>query len=108
VSQAVATIRVRAYRREQGLTIADLAARAGVSDTTVWRVESGRTRPHLGTILLISRALGRDAEDLFGVEFNQPGERPVAESPRRLGLRRDRGAQTRTAGEGTRRPPSAK
>ena len=67
----MATNRVRALRREQGLTIAGLAARAGLSGTTVWRLESGRTRPHLGTILLIARALERDAADVAGDELHE-------------------------------------
>jgi|GEM_PF-3520333 len=56
---------VRARRKALGLTCAELAGRAGVSDVTLWRVEHGHGRPLRSTRLLLAAALGCDPATLF-------------------------------------------
>ena len=48
----------RRIRDSQGLTLADLAARAGISSAMLSRLETGRTSPSLETIVSLSSALG--------------------------------------------------
>lgn len=55
--------RLRAYRLQQNIPVADLARRAGLSKTTLTKVEAGADF-RLGTLLALLRALGRlDALD---------------------------------------------
>lgn len=49
-----ASERLRDRRRGAGLSIRDLAARAGVSPSTVWRIEAGRLDP---TVTMLDRLL---------------------------------------------------
>lgn len=49
---------VRKLRDEQGLTLADVAARAGISAPMLSRLETGRTSASLETIVSLARALG--------------------------------------------------
>ncbi len=46
----VAAVRLRSAREGAGLSIRDLAERAGVAASTVWRVESGRLDPTVGML----------------------------------------------------------
>jgi len=46
----VAAVRLRSARERAGLSIRDLAERAGVAASTVWRVESGRLDPTVGML----------------------------------------------------------
>jgi DNA-binding XRE family transcriptional regulator len=55
---------LRRAREDAGLTQDALAARAGVSQATVCRVEQGRP-PELATALALAAALGSTVEDLF-------------------------------------------
>ena len=68
--------RIRAYRAQQGLTIKDLALRAGVTPLTLQKAERGENFT-MRTFLRVLRALGRI--DL--VEGFLP---PPLESPLRL------------------------
>ena len=57
--------RLRAFRLQQNLTVADLARRAGVGARTLSRAELG-DNTNLETIIRVLRALGRlDALDAF-------------------------------------------
>ena len=57
--------RVRAARREAGLTIAELAERSGVGARTIGRIETGRVIPNVGTLSAIAGGLGiTDAAEL--------------------------------------------
>jgi DNA-binding XRE family transcriptional regulator len=49
--------RLRALRRERGLTQRQLAERAGVSLEGVWTIEAGRKYPRIGTQRLLAKAL---------------------------------------------------
>lgn len=57
--------RLRARRRECGLTQAELAQRAGVSRQLIAAVEAGHNAPAVDAALRIARALVTSAEDLF-------------------------------------------
>lgn len=61
-------------RREQGLDQKDLAARAGVAQSTVSRAESGG-KLTTQTALALARVLKVSVEDLFG------GESPADSDP---------------------------
>ncbi|MFI6866015.1 helix-turn-helix domain-containing protein [Nocardia sp. NPDC050406] len=58
--------RLRALRRERGLTLADLAATTGVSESTLSRLESGQRRATLELLLPLSRTYGVPLDDLVG------------------------------------------
>jgi transcriptional regulator with XRE-family HTH domain len=51
-------------RRKAGLTLADVAARLGVSKPTVWAWEKGKTRPLPERMQAIAAALGADPDAL--------------------------------------------
>jgi len=58
--------RLNRLRREAGLTLADVAARLGVSKPTVWAWEKGKARPLPERMAAIAEALGTASEDLTG------------------------------------------
>ncbi|GAA0939361.1 MULTISPECIES: helix-turn-helix domain-containing protein [Streptomyces violaceusniger group] len=58
--------RLRALRRERGITLADLAARTGVSESTLSRLESGQRRPTLELLLPLARIHDVPLDDLVG------------------------------------------
>ncbi|MFC6884829.1 MULTISPECIES: helix-turn-helix domain-containing protein [Actinomadura] len=58
--------RLRALRRERGLTLADLADTTGVSESTLSRLESGQRRATLELLLPLSRTYDVPLDDLVG------------------------------------------
>lgn len=58
--------RLRRMRRHRGLTLADLAAETGISESTLSRLESGGRRPNLELLLPLARAYGMPLEELIG------------------------------------------
>ncbi|MFI6216968.1 XRE family transcriptional regulator [Nocardia brasiliensis] len=58
--------RLRALRRERGITLADLAARTGVSESTLSRLESGQRRATLELLLPLARTYDVPLDDLVG------------------------------------------
>jgi DNA-binding XRE family transcriptional regulator len=48
---------LRARRRRAGLTLAQVAQRAGIAAETLSRIENGRSDPSLGTLRCVLRAL---------------------------------------------------
>ncbi|PDP87135.1 XRE family transcriptional regulator [Glycomyces fuscus] len=58
--------RLRALRRARGITLADLAARTGVSESTLSRLESGRRRATLELLLPLARTYDVPLDDLVG------------------------------------------
>lgn len=58
--------RLRALRRDRGITLADLAATTGVSESTLSRLESGQRRATLELLLPLSRTYGIPLDDLVG------------------------------------------
>ncbi|MFT7836756.1 XRE family transcriptional regulator [Saccharothrix sp. BKS2] len=58
--------RLRALRRQCGTTLAELAAKTGISESTLSRLESGRRRANLELLLPLSRAYDVPLDDLVG------------------------------------------
>jgi transcriptional regulator with XRE-family HTH domain len=50
--------RLRALRKQRGLTLADLSAATGTSESTLSRLESGGRRPTLELLLPLARVYG--------------------------------------------------
>ena len=71
-------VAIRELRERLGLTMQQLSARAGVVDTTLRRVELGRTVPHRTTVAAIASALGVTVDDLVAApSAPDNGEREV-------------------------------
>jgi transcriptional regulator with XRE-family HTH domain len=58
--------RLRALRRSRGLTLADLSAATGVSESTLSRLESGQRRATLELLLQLARVHDVPLDDLVG------------------------------------------
>ncbi|MEU0535457.1 helix-turn-helix domain-containing protein [Amycolatopsis tolypomycina] len=58
--------RLRALRRQRGMTLADVAAATGVSESTLSRLESGQRRASLELLLPLARTYGVPLDDLVG------------------------------------------
>jgi transcriptional regulator with XRE-family HTH domain len=58
--------RLRALRKRRGITLADLSASTGISESTLSRLESGRRRPNLELLLPLARTYGVPLDDLVG------------------------------------------
>lgn len=58
--------RLRALRRNRGITLADLAATTGVSESTLSRLESGQRRATLELLLPLARIYDVPLDDLVG------------------------------------------
>jgi transcriptional regulator with XRE-family HTH domain len=63
--------RLRELRTEQGLTLAQVAARAAIDISTLSRLESGKRRLALDHIPALAGALGVTADDLLGAPAPQ-------------------------------------
>ncbi|WP_131097905.1 helix-turn-helix domain-containing protein [Streptomonospora litoralis] len=58
--------RLRALRRQRGSTLAEVAAKTGISESTLSRLESGRRRANLELLLPLARAYDVPLDDLVG------------------------------------------
>lgn len=58
--------RLRALRRDRGITLAELASTTGVSESTLSRLESGQRRPSLELLLPLARTYEVPLDDLVG------------------------------------------
>ncbi|MFF5991825.1 helix-turn-helix domain-containing protein [Prauserella flavalba] len=58
--------RLRALRKRRGLTLAQLSAATGTSESTLSRLESGGRRPTLELLLPLARVYGVPLDDLVG------------------------------------------
>ncbi|RKT88295.1 Transcriptional regulator, contains XRE-family HTH domain [Saccharopolyspora antimicrobica] len=58
--------RLRALRRDRELTLADLAARTGISESTLSRLESGQRKATLELLLPLARTYDVPLDDLVG------------------------------------------
>ncbi|WP_272148761.1 helix-turn-helix domain-containing protein [Tenacibaculum aiptasiae] len=64
--------RIKTIRKEQKLTISEVATNAGVSNGLISRIENGRTIPSLPVLLELISALKIDASTFFrGIENSQ-------------------------------------
>ena len=70
--------RLRAVRRSRGLTLEELAGAAGMSTSTLSRLESGKRQASLELLLPLTRRLGIRLDDLVPPEQADPRvRRPV-------------------------------
>ncbi len=76
--------RLRAARQAQGWTLEDLAGRAGLSLSTLSRLESGKRQASLELLLPLTRQLGIRIDDLLPAESPDPRVRRAVE--RREGM----------------------
>lgn len=58
--------RLRAIRKQRGTTLADVAAKTGISVSTLSRLEAGRRRPTLELLLPLAQAYGVQIDELVG------------------------------------------
>lgn len=64
--------RLRAIRQSRGWTLEDLAGRAGMSPSTLSRLESGKRQANLELLLPLTRELGVRIDDLLPEEPSDP------------------------------------
>ncbi len=57
--------KLRAVRERRGITLKDVAAKAGVSESLVSQIERNKVSPSIDTLLTIADVLGVDHEYLF-------------------------------------------
>lgn len=70
--------RLRAVRHSRGWTLEELASRAGMSTSTLSRLESGKRQASLELLLPLTRQLGARIDDLVAPESTDPRvRRPV-------------------------------
>ncbi len=70
--------RIRALRRERGLTLQDLADAAELQRTYLGDIERGTRNPALKSLYLIARTLGVPLREIFP----PPDEPPEGDMPR--------------------------
>jgi len=58
--------RLKALRTRRGLTLAELSAETGISESTLSRLENGQRRPNLELLLPLSQAYDVPLDDLAG------------------------------------------
>lgn len=61
-------LRVREWRQRRGLSLRDLAKQAGVSFTTVYRIEAGAISPTVAMLERLASALDVRVVDFFPTE----------------------------------------
>jgi transcriptional regulator with XRE-family HTH domain len=76
--------RIRAVRKERGLTLKELERISGFSATHISEIERGKTSPTIGALVKISQALGRDTS--FFLEEEQLSEVAVVHREERQPL----------------------
>lgn len=74
--------RLRAARRDRGLSAADLAVEVGISRTTLTAIEKGDPSPTFGTYTRVLAALG------FVADLALLAAQPTGRSPPRASMRR--------------------
>ena len=76
---------LKAIRKERNLTVPQLAAKSGISKTTLWECESGEVcYPRVDTLLLLADALGVSLDQLVGRHMPEAdGLRTEWETPER-------------------------
>ena len=84
---------LRAHRESRGLSLGSLAEKAGISKTSLSKIESGLGNPSLEVLCRIARALNVPIGTLFGEDAQPPlqvirrGEGQVVISDSGLGIR---------------------
>ena len=64
--------RIKEYREEQGIALAHLAKRAGISRSYLYQIESGESSPTAGILKSIATKLGVRVSDLLDEENSFP------------------------------------
>lgn len=64
---AALAVNVRRLRESRGLSLAQLAARTGMTKTTLFRIESQQTNPTLETLLTLAEAFSVSVSDLIAL-----------------------------------------
>ena len=64
--------RLRAVRRERGLSLRDLAKRLDVSPSLISQVETGRASPSVSTLYAMAQVLSVSVDDLLFDEVDRP------------------------------------
>jgi XRE family transcriptional regulator, regulator of sulfur utilization len=67
--------RLRRLRRESGLSLGDLASRAGVSRAMLSQIETEKTNPTIAVLWKVAHGLGVSFSDLLGAEEARPAPR---------------------------------
>ncbi len=68
--------RLRQIRAARGISVRELARRAGCSASLVSQVERGVTAPSAGVVYTLANELGISLDFLFGTDDVEPGELP--------------------------------
>jgi transcriptional regulator with XRE-family HTH domain len=68
--------RLRSLRSERGMTIAELASRAGLSSGLISQIERGNSNPSLNTLEKLREALGTNIWELTERGSSEVGESP--------------------------------
>jgi transcriptional regulator with XRE-family HTH domain len=89
--------RLRRWREEAGLTLQELAGRAGIATSTVQKIETAQMVPSIAVVLKVARGLGRNPGEVLGgaaqaaevdVVHLTPGSRQRIGDPDRLVVER--------------------
>jgi transcriptional regulator with XRE-family HTH domain len=73
---------LKELRRRKGMTIADLAASAGVSRPTIWSWESARSKPPRSSLAALAAALGVSEPEVLGEAASKAIAIPLDERQR--------------------------
>ncbi|MGY2744945.1 cupin domain-containing protein [Arthrobacter sp. UYCu723] len=77
-------LRIRELRKEQGMTLAQLASQSGLSEGMISQVERGLTDPSLETLRKISRVLNLPLFQLFNQDDAAPSRLAVLRKGRQV------------------------
>lgn len=69
--------KLKAIRRERGLSQRELAKRTGINYVTISKYETGRVAPGLANVEKIARALGCLVNDLISEDSNAVPDNPA-------------------------------
>ncbi len=64
--------RIREWRKQQGLTLHDLAARSGLATSTIQKIETAQMIPSVAVLLKVARGLGRRPAEIVHDGENEP------------------------------------
>ena len=74
--------RLRRVREERGVTLTEVAARTGISKSTLSRLENGQRKPSLELLLPLAQTYGVPLDDLVGAP--EVGDPRIRLKPRRV------------------------
>ena len=79
--------RIRALRKEKGMSLQDLAYQIGMEKSNLSVIENGKSNPQLLTYARIASALGTTLSNLLVIDFNLSAfnEAPLKYVPRKHG-----------------------